>query len=898
MCLFFYIQQGGMSTMTTAKIKATLEDEIKLERSYKEAAENMLKATYEKAVRDGTAGETKIGQRLIEKVFDDVEHNIKTMIFEKDYSKGGVLPKHYQTVQLLLDMFGEKEQDELYHLVTMTTMHVLLSSVLAKNKDTLRNNIGTDVAAELQDELQAWWYVHHTNAHNRAFFIDNIEKRSSAINKKYFAQKTYTKEDKKFAMQGYVVPEKEGLRRLAEYAVDAAVKGSGLFDVSEERIKKQTFATIKPKQWLIDTWMKNVDIMAQMSYKYSPMLVAPRPWTSPWDGGYYDVLSRKSHLLRVDWGMSNAYMQAYKQRLNQLDLSWLLSVVNTLQSTPFVINDKVLDVATWLVNNKGGVAGIEPTEPLPQIPHIPAEKWETMTEKEQKVYKNKLGKRHKKEVTRKSRLLRTAVALGCAKRFSVYEKIYFPWNMDYRGRLYPISTEISPQGDDLQKALLSFAEPQEIKDESSEKWFIIEGANRAGVDKVSFNERIQWVKDNEENILKSAEEPLTNIKFWSMQDSPFVFLAWCFEYQKYKKWKDEHGTIKGWRCGVSCNYDGTCSGLQHFSMLLRDEIGGTAVNLVPQETVSDIYGIVAEKVNVQLHEDAIQGTDDGLALNKKTGEIKVDEEGKPIIKYGTRTLAMQWLMFAKDQYGKNGITRKTCKRCVMTFAYGSGLYGFAEQIKEDIIKPYEYAQLDEDKSIFKSRPQAANYLAKLIHDAVTTTVVKAYEGMKWLQDIAQLISKSKDVVQWVTPNGLLVQQNKYKKKITKFQMRFTNVRHWIYMQEDETEIDSKGQVQAIAPNFIHSMDACHMQRVIAAMSKTTNNLFMIHDSFGCDVAYADLLFKTIRYELVALYDNKNWLEYFLNQVSYMIKDQKKIKNIPSFGNLCVKDIEKSKYCFA
>lgn len=234
----------------------------------------------------------------------------------------------------------------------------------------------------------------------------------------------------------------------------------------------------------------------------------------------------------------------------------------------------------------------------------------------------------------------------------------------------------------------------------------------------------------------------------------------------------------------------------------------------------------------------------------------------------------------------------------MTFAYGSGLYGFAEQLKEDIIKPYEYAQLDEEKSIFKSRPQAANYLAKLIHDAVTTTVVKAYEGMKWLQSVAQLISKSKDVVQWVTPNGLLIQQNKYKKKVTKFQMRFTNVRHWIYMQEDETEIDSKGQVQAIAPNFIHSMDACHMQRVISAMSKTTNNLFMIHDSFGCDVAYADLLFKTIRYELVALYDNKNWLEYFLNQVSYMIKDQKKIKNIPSFGNLCVKDIEKSKYCFA
>lgn len=883
--------------MTTERITATLEDEIALERSYKEAAENMLKATYEQAVQEGTAGSTKVGQRLIDKVFDDVEHNIKTMIFEKDYSKGGVLPKHYQTIQLLLDMFGDK-RNELYHMVTITTMHVMLSSTLSKQKNTLRNNIGTDVADELKAEFDAWWYINHTKGYTKTLFVDGIDNRSSAHNKKFFARKTYAKEDAKAVMKGYVVPDKEGLRRISECAVDAAVKGSGLFDVVEERVKTKTLASIRPKQWLIDTWVKNVDIMAQMSYKYSPMIVPPKDWTSPWEGGYYDVLSRKMHLLRVDWGVSNSYMQAYKQRLNTLDLSFVLNAVNSLQSTPFFINTNILDVATSIVNAKGGVAGIEPTEPLPPIPPIPREEWNNMTEKEQNLYKNKLGKRHQKEHARKSRLLRTAAALGCAKKFSVYEKVYFPWNMDYRGRLYPISTEISPQGDDLQKALLCFAEPQEITDEANEKWFIIEGANRAGVDKVSFEDRIKWVKDNEENILKSAEDPLTNVPFWSIQDSPFVFLAWCYEYKAYKEWKAEHGTIKGWRCHVSCNYDGTCSGLQHFSMLLRDEIGGKAVNLVPQETVSDIYGIVAEKVNVRLHKDALQGTDDSIAYDKKTGEVMKDYEGNPKFTYGTKSLAMQWLLFAKDQYGKDGITRKTCKRCVMTFAYGSGLYGFAEQLKEDIIKPYEYAQLDDAKSIFRSKGQAANYLAKLIHDAVTKTVVKAYEGMKWLQDVAKLIAKSRAVVQWCTPNGLLVQQNKYKKKVVKFQMRFSNVRHWIYMQEDDTDIDSKGQVQAIAPNFIHSMDACHMQRVINAMSKTTNNLFMIHDSFGCDVSNADLLFKTIRHELVALYDNQNWLEYFLNQVSYIIQDPDKIKDIPHFGKLCIKDVASSKYCFA
>lgn len=883
----------------TTKIKATMQDEIKLERSYKEAAENLLKATYEKAVRDGTAGESKIGQRLIDHVYNNVESNIKSMIFEKDYSKGGVLPKHYQTVQDMLAMTTEDNRDELYHIVTMTTMHVLLSGVLrSQDMGAIRNHLSASIAEELQEEIKAWYYVNHAPSRNATFFDDQIKKRGQRLNKVYFAEKSYTKKDKKDALIGYHALDKEGLRRVAEFTIEATLKGSGLFNEDTESHNKKSITTIKPKQWLIDTWSKNVDIMAKMSYKYSPMIVPPKPWTSPWDGGYYDVLSKKMHLLRIDWGMTNAYMQAYKQRLNNLDLSFVMNAVNTLQSTPFIINEKVLDVANYILQNHGGVGGIEPTESAPAIPKIPSEQWDKMTEKEQKIYKNKLGKRHKKEVARKSRLLRTSVALGCAKKFSVYEKIYFPWNIDYRGRLYPISTELSPQGDDLQKSLLSFAEPQEIQDESNEKWFIIEGANRAGVDKVSFDERLKWVKDNEENILKTAKDPLTNMDFWSIQDSPFVFLAWCFEYKAYKEWKDTHGTIVGWRCGVSCNYDGTCSGLQHFSMLLRDEVGGKAVNLIPQEAVSDIYGIVAEKVNVQLHKDALQGTDDAFKYDKKTGEVMRDEEDTPFVKYGTKSLAIQWLHFAKETYGKAAITRKTCKRCVMTFAYGSGSYGFAEQLKEDIIKPYEYARLDTE-GVFKSKSQAANYMAKLIHDAVTHTVVKAYEGMKWLQDTAKLISKSKDVVQWVTPNGLLVQQNKYKQKIVKFQMRFNNVRHWVYMQDDsEVEIDSRGQVQAIAPNFIHSMDACHMQRVINTMSKTTINLFMIHDSFGCDVAHADLLFKTIRSELVRLYDNNNWLKCFLDQVSYTIKDTSKVKNIPTFGNLCIKDIEKSKYCFA
>ena len=43
--------------------------------------------------------------------------------------------------------------------------------------------------------------------------------------------------------------------------------------------------------------------------------------------------------------------------------------------------------------------------------------------------------------------------------------------------------------------------------------------------------------------------------------------------------------------------DGTCNGLQHLSMLMRDEVGGKATNLIPGEGPQDIYQQVADEAN-------------------------------------------------------------------------------------------------------------------------------------------------------------------------------------------------------------------------------------------------------------------------------------------------------------
>ena len=232
----------------------------------------------------------------------------------------------------------------------------------------------------------------------------------------------------------------------------------------------------------------------------------------------------------------------------------------------------------------------------------------------------------------------------------------------------------------------------------------------------------------------------------------------------------------------------------------------------------------------------------------------------------------------------------------MTLAYGAKEYGFRDQIMDDTIDPDIIEK--EDASVFNkyNKWQSSVYMARLIWEAVGKTVVKAVEGMRWLQDCARIVTKKGNVVTWVTPLGLPVQQSYMKVETRTVQIRCAGKRIRLYGCEPTGNVDSKAQASGIAPNFIHSMDAAHLQlTVLNSVEAGIHHFAMIHDSYGCPVSQARTMYQVVRQSFVNIYTENDVLDNFRNDMQFL--STKKLPEIPSKDTLDIQEVLKSPYIF-
>ncbi|MHC5062174.1 MAG: DNA-directed RNA polymerase, partial [Planctomycetota bacterium] len=478
------------------------------------------------------------------------------------------------------------------------------------------------------------------------------------------------------------------------------------YSKDRKKMVKSYGVTIRPTQKTLDWLDRNHEFCSKLSPVLKPMVVPPKDWVDPWNGGYVSVARQHNSSCRFIRRVSNTWL---KENMTDIDPQ-VYEAVNRIQATPYRINKQVHAVMRKLTGT--GLAGLPDEKPVKlQLPPdlSPEQAKDKDVLKKHKIQRAEIYTRYYKAIAQKTAHKERMRMAGI---FVSKQSFWFPMNLDWRGRLFTMSSPfLSPQGDDPAKGLLEFAEGKEISAEG----FIelqIHGANCYGEDKLTEMGRVAWCEKNHVNILEVAADPMGAIReWWCVADKPFQFLAFCFDYASYMQNRSH-------KSHLICAIDATCSGLQHWSAVLSDEDGAGRVGMLPKPEPDDIYQAVADRV-----------------------EIRIKDNDDPV--------AVAW---------RGKVTRTITKRNVMTKLYGATMPGMRDQVHTELEKLdgkngsryLEGCPVDNYK--------AAEFISKENDAAMRDIITKATEGMDFVQGVARSLAKGGCPTSWKSPAGLPIDQ--------------------------------------------------------------------------------------------------------------------------------------------
>lgn len=525
-----------------------------------------------------------------------------------------------------------------------------------------------------------------------------------------------------------------------------------------------------------------------------PMLCPPIPWTSPSHGGY---LIQRSDLLRLPYQASQQLHRI--SEMHESKLYPALDSLNQLGSIPWCVNTRILELVID-VFNKGGSAKLH----VPRTPDILLREQKESNNSDEAVTPLSLQESWKKlqeQAELYSLWCDTLYKLSLANHFK-HRTFWLPHNMDFRGRVYPIPPHLTHLSSDLSRSLLLFHQKQPLGKDGL-MWLKLHCINLTGKKKrESITDRLLYADQVMEDILDSADNPLTGKMWWLESDEPWQTLACCMEIADASRSDNPEKYLSRY----PIHQDGSCNGLQHYAALGRDKDGAISVNLAPSEKPQDVYSTVANLVELNRSRDANDGNNIAQALE---GYIK----------------------------------RKVIKQTVMTTVYGVTAYGARLQIEKQLKNNDDFP-----KDLVK---HASIYLTKKTFESLGTMFKSAREIQDWFTECAKLISRgSGQHVEWITPLDIPVVQPyiKYggmsKKVVANVEQDF-----------DDTLClpNNRKEKSAFPPNFIHSLDSSHMMLTSLNCERAGLTFVSVHDCFWTHANTVPVMNKICREQFVLLH---------------------------------------------
>jgi DNA-directed RNA polymerase len=568
---------------------------------------------------------------------------------------------------------------------------------------------------------------------------------------------------------------------------------------------------------------------------YLPCLDPPREWKSIDDGGYYtDRLKTKA---------IKSTNRNYLDRLRGENLTTSLKALTLASQTAWGVNQFVLETLEYCWEERIEVGSLIDRE----LAELPTKPLDIDTNKEaRKEWRYLASLIHDMNAQNMVKRYQILSMIDTAKRYAG-EKFYHVYQFDFTGRMYPLTAHFHPQGNDIARGLHIFHEGGVIKDKHDLDWLAIAGANHWGLNKHTYEERLEWVyiegTDFAEEVYK---DPIGNVGIWGKAKEPFQFLAWC------REWCEFQCEGYGYRSHHVCCLDGTNNGYQHIAGLISNQHLANKVNLQNVNQPQDLYKQILDVLLTLLENDNSQESEDWYAMRDK-------------------------------------LTRKFIKKPVLMIPYNSTTFGIANYIEKYFV----------NENVFMAKNfKNTFYLATMIEKAVKNVTPESYDVLQYLSHTALCFNRENKPISWHTPSGFLVQQNYYKNEIKRVKTKLSNSSVRLSLAEPDTsKIDKRRQAQGFPSNYIHSLDAAHCHLSLVEASKKGHKQFcVIHDCYGSPASELRSFIQCVKQSFFDIYSDNN-LDSLYHQTTQQLSDTSKLPTALDMGDYDIEDVLTAPYIF-